>query len=489
MNPVWQRIADMLGRSFGRQRVVFRPALHALARRLTSVAKPSVVDGSMALSQWFETGDRLVKVDYDERAFSNQDTIIDQLYSYDPVYDLAMAAADHELERDPERGPSGFAGELVQAFEAASGRTVDPERWFLYQWLNLVSQQSFVRSLHEEVEAGAIPRRGLESLTPLAVEEMADRTWRALARLDQQYLAARLWPERAAPAVGSLCAIDIDGVLETGRRGHSSANPCGVLALRALSLHGYVPVLVTGRSAGEVIDRCRAFHLAGGVAEYGAVAYERRSGRLIELLEPEEVEALDAMRQSLRLTPNVHIDSGYRRVVRASLLVGGSRAPLPDELVDRVLAGLDLEWKVRAVHGLAQTDLVIQRVDKGSGVRALAAALRPEADRSPVLAFAVGDSAPDLRLFAEARAWYAPSNSDSAVKASGARVMPGRHQAGLGQAVADVIGHAPGMCAVCRPPRLTKDADLLLTALAASDAGRWSKLARGLRLTGGMARG
>src|SRR5207302_6312981 len=94
---------------------------------------------------------------------------------------------------------------------------------------------------------------------PLSVGEVAsttDTARRVLARFEQSYLARLLLADVAVPFQGPLCAIDIDGVLETSTLGYSSCTPLGVLCLRALARHGYRPVLVTGRSLGEVQDRC-----------------------------------------------------------------------------------------------------------------------------------------------------------------------------------------------------------------------------------------
>ena len=482
LNPIWQRIADLLGTSFGRQRVLFRPALHAAARRLLRVSDPSVIDGSMALSQWFaqasDGSEQLIKVDYDERAFSNQDTVIDQLYSYDPVFDLAVAAADHELEVDPEKPDDGFQAQLIRAYESSSGTAIPPERWLLYQVLHLSSHQRFLESVLSEVTSGALPVDGLEALDAGAVCATADRSARAAARIDQLYLARTMLGDTTSPRAGPLCAIDIDGVLETGWLGYSTATPTGVAALRRLMRHGYRPVIASGRSLGEVIDRCRAFGLAGGVAEYGAAIYDHAAGRLVDLIDEGELADMETIRTRLSETPGVHVDTGYRRIVRASRLAGHSRRPLPEELVEE----LSIDLSIKAVHGLAQTDILPARITKGEGVRALAELLARDGHRTrPPLAFAIGDSFADLSMLEEASAAFAPANADQAVQASGVRITSRSRQAGLAQAISLFLQHEPGACAECRLPAFSADASLLMTAMSAGGAGRWTKLGLGLR--------
>jgi hydroxymethylpyrimidine pyrophosphatase-like HAD family hydrolase len=288
-----------------------------------------------------------------------------------------------------------------------------------------------------------------------------------------------LLADTTSPLSGPLCALDIDGVLETGLLGYSSATPTGVAAMRRLMRHGYRPIIASGRSLGEVMDRCRAFGLAGGVAEYGAAIYDHAVERAVELLQEREVADLDRIRVRLENIPGVHVDSGYRRIVRASRLSVDSRKPLPQELVEEVANGTP----INAIHGLAQTDIVPARINKGRGVRALAERLsRDGLGTRPPLAFAIGDSFADLSLFEEAGARFAPANSDQSVMASGARIMRGYRQAGLAEAISLFLEHEPGGCATCRVPRLSRDASLLITALSAGGAGRWKKVALGRRL-------
>jgi len=178
-------------------------------------------------------------------------------------------------------------------------------------------------------------------------------------------------------------------------------------------------------------------------------------------------------------TPREIVIPGSTRIVRASLLSGDSRKPLPEELVDELLA----DSPISAVHGLAQTDIVPARINKGEGVRGLADELiRDGRPSRPPLAFAIGDSFSDLSMLEEASAAFGPANSDQAVRAYGARIMTRSRQAGLAQAVSLFLEHGPFGCELCRGPRRSRDASLLMTALSAGGAGRWRKLGIGLRL-------
>src|SRR5205807_9114781 len=121
--------------------------------------------------------------------------------------------------------------------------------------------------------------------------------------------------------------------------------------------------------------------------------------------------------------PGIHVHGAYARTVRASIVTEYSRQPLPQALLDDLISELNLATGVRAVHGLAQTDIIPAGSNKGQGVRALAKLLTADGpNNEPALAFAIGDSASDLTMLAEASARFGPANSDQAVRASGARI-------------------------------------------------------------------
>ncbi|MGH7902840.1 MAG: HAD family hydrolase, partial [Candidatus Dormibacteraceae bacterium] len=484
LNPVWQRGADLMGAGFGRGRPLLRPLLHRLARRLLHDDHPSVVDGSMAISQWFRApgGEGPVKVDYDERAFSNQDTVVDQLYTYDAAFDLASCAADYEISGDEGELDPDFGGRLRAAYSAVRKDTISDERWLLYQVLHLMGHRKFLESSLAELRAGALPAGSLPGLDGHLVAREVDRAAAAMSRADQRYLGSRFCSDVRLPASGDVCAIDIDGVLETARLQFSSVTPTGALALRSLARHGFRPVLVTGRSLGEVRDRCRAFQLAGGVAEYGAVVYDHGSGSVLELLGDGERAMLDRLRRGLGGDSSIHVDPRFTRVVRASLLdAEGGRRPLPSALVEQELRNLGLEDRVRSVPGYAQTDLVPVAVDKGSGLRRLLAEWGGTAGPPPV-AMAIGDGIPDVPMLERARLRFAPANCDPELAVDGLEVLRQRHQGAVAAAAGRLIGHRIGGCPVCAPPPPGADARLLLTVLGVQGEGGWSKLRGAARL-------
>jgi hypothetical protein len=430
---VWQLVGKLLSRAFGRGHLFTLPLTEAIARSLLPVARPSVVDGSTSPGAWFRTGVGLRKIGIDEHAFSSRD-----VYCYDPVFDLAGAAAGTESEELDRQ---------LRRLYTASGGVVSPERWLLYQLLQL-----------EE-----LPRRS-------AVE-----VERAMSRRLQRYVSELFFDDVESGGTGPLCAIDIDGVLEASALGFTGTSPAGALALRSLLAHGFRPVIATGRSLDEVRERCRSYRLPGGVAEYGAAVYVADGDTARGLLTDAQRTALGALRARLAALPGVRVDDVYGFAVRASRLDGrGRRRGLSEE----TLAGLGGDSAIRAIRGIAQTDFMVAGVDKATGLRALAADMGADPDG---LAFAAGDTVSDLEMLRTARLGFAPGNADASLRAAGVTVLRGHCQAGLEAGVARLLGHRPGACPRCRLPRLSPDSRLLLAVLRAPEhqgpAGRLAHLA------------
>ena len=422
-DPAWEVAARLLSGQYGPLGVPARPLLlDPAVRWLLAVDHPAVADGKTDARHWLPdpaAHGELRKVDFYQRGFGHLD-----LACYDPVFDLAGAAADPPAP--------GFEAGLRQAYEQATGHAVDGERWLLYR----------LAQLWRLGRAGDLPPARIRERSAAAVHD---------------YLAA-LYLRGLPAATGPLCAIDLDGVLECDRLGYPVTSPTGALALRALIAHGYQPVLASGRSLGDVGDRCAVFGLAGGVAEYGAALWlggGTAGGGTAVVLLPEPAPALlDRVRAEVSACPGVVVDPRYRYSVRARTNAG----PLPVELVSRVLAlaGPGL----RVIHGRGQTDFAVAGVDKGTGLSALAARLA-----QPGCALAVGDSPPDLPLLACASLARAPRNARHWAAAAGITLTRHAYQAGLADACTALLGHRPGHCPACRPPAFGQRTRALLAVL------------------------
>ncbi|MDQ3890404.1 MAG: hypothetical protein M3312_07605 [Actinomycetota bacterium] len=464
---VWELAADLLAKPFGRAEVLLRPAISFAARRLLLARTPAVVDGSMALSHWFAPpfqGHEAQKVDFGVRAFSNHDR-----YCYDPIFDLAGAAASAALDPVEEGWPEG----IRQAWEELAGEPVASERWLVYQLLHH-------RDTHEKCVREFREGRGSERVFRRLVASERGMSSACLRYLDESF---RDHPPARA---GALCGIDIDWVLEARWLFFPAPSPAGMLAIRALTRHGYRPVIASGRSLGEVRERCAHYGMAGGVAEYGAALYDHLSGRARDLLETDERVIMEELRTVLRDLPGVFVDPAYRHSIRAYEVAADGTRGLDPESTARALERCRAAERVRAISSRSQTDFVPARIDKGTGLVALAGELggpREHRGEASLLALAVGDSSGDLPMLELAARRFAPANAEASLLPetagglSGIEIVRRPVAAGLLEAVARFLGHDPAGCNVCQPRRRpSRDALLLHAVLQATGDGRRERL-------------
>ncbi len=491
--PLWKLTSDFLGRGFGRAGIAARPVTMRAARYLLRTDRPSVVDASMGVTQWFAAPDtgRVLKVDFDERAFANQDSAIDQVFCYDALFDLAAAAADLDSLVAIE-GTENLAESLRRRYARIAGAEVDAERWLLYQLLHLDNFRRYLAEIVSETGGPAAPTTSAETaplapgMTVAELAAMSAGAERALARSHQRYFSETFLSALEPSLDGPVWAIDIDGVLETRELGHPALTPAGAIALRALLAHGFRPVLVTGRSLAEVRERCSNYRLPGGVAEYGAIAYDHSSDQAVHLAGEEARSRMDAVRAALAVELRVVLDPAYSVVVRARFIgEDGASRPLAQDLVQRALDRAGACGRVVVVHGESQSDFVDQSLDKGTGLAGLLSLLdrtSGSAGSAGRVAVAIGDTLTDLPMFARADRSYAPANADPQVKAAAGaglvRLMASACQAGLGLAVKEVLGHAPGACPRCSLGATDRRRKVLLTLLSAQDEGPAGKLRR-----------
>jgi hydroxymethylpyrimidine pyrophosphatase-like HAD family hydrolase len=467
----WDIVADILGRALlGRLRILVAPLTWAAARRLTAVGRPSLVDGSMSASNWFAVPSAsplngLVKVDPDIRTFASAARV-----TYDGIFDLASAGASFDVEEllsgDSER-ERAFSERLVEAYESLSGEEVERERWFLYQ----------VLQNQREIAGLSGPGDG-ESDQRLTARRLL-ATERALAAAEQRYVGDVFLADLVPAQDGLLCALDIDWVLETRWLDFPAITPNGALALRALTRHGFRPVLATGRALPELRARVRAYRLAGGVAEYGTAVYDGVSGRSASQLSPEEDAQLERLREALRGIPGAYVDEAHGHSVRAIRLVDGRRRGLEDETVAAALSAAGAEESVRVAYGHLQTDFAPASVDKGTGLRALARALG--ADPTEPFAFAIGDDLPDIPMLELAVRRFAPANASGSLRdlldtVPGTQIVRRPRADGLLEAVKAFLGHDPRRCRICAPPELPPRTRLVTIPLAAADASRYVRM-------------
>lgn len=465
--PVWEVGARVFAGGCGRLASPLRPLLiDPLLRDLLRTPSPSLVDGQTAFGRWWPGPGGWAKADFHEGFFSHLD-----LAGYDAAYDLAGA-----VQALPEHADQSLAD-----YERLTGSRVPAAQWCVYGaahgWNAERLAPSGVDTGMNETDARRARSRAVQGyLAGLYLKDLypRDPDLRDLDPKDEDEDAGLADPT-AYPA-GDWCVLDVDGVLETDLSGAPAPSPAGMLALRGLRAHGYRVLLATGRPVPEVRDRCRAYGLSGGVAEYGAVVYDAERDRSTPVVAGPDCSELVRVLSGL---PSVTLDPQYRWCVRAHHGSGAGRTGLDARTV-RELSGRPEAAGFVAVQGETQTDFVPQGVDKARGLAELLDLLGAPAGTRPVLA--VGDSATDIPLLRWARNGFAPGNAAPAVREAGLTVLRRPYQAGLADAVGRLLGHPPGRCPVCRPPALSP-ADAALTALlAVPEAGRAGMPARLVRL-------
>jgi hydroxymethylpyrimidine pyrophosphatase-like HAD family hydrolase len=436
--PVWEVGGLLLGAGFARAAPVARVAIVERAvRRVLRVTEPSVVDGSMTPDHWFVgTGNGIpaVKVGLSDRTNWSLG-----LACCDAAFDLAGV------------GAFMFDGALAERVRTAwlqeTGKEVDSERWLLYELAHL-----WGRSRADPTQEAQVRH--------------------ASARAVQRYFARAFLADIDHLGAGALCALDVDGVLETGQLGFPTLTRASATALRALIAHGYSPVPVTGRSIEEVRERCRTYGLAGGVAEYGSALCLDGGERMISLVSTDGDAAVRRVRAALQQRDGVRLDPAFVHAARAYRVTrDGRRRPLGAADVKACLEVAETAGAVEVIQGEDQTDLVASGVDKGAGLLALVNALADARGGRPEIAMAVGDTAADAPMLALARCAVVPGHASAEALVAGAKRVRRPYQAGLALAVAQLLGHPPGGCARCRVPRQTAERQVLLDLLSVAEDG------------------
>ncbi len=440
-NAAWDVASEMLGKIYGRGWWTARKAfIDDYVKNLSKPVNPSVIDGDIGIHNWYvaDQGDKdLLKMHLSERDFSHKD-----LFTYDPVYDLASLAQESQS--------SGQIAHIRRAYQALSGEKVNAERWTLYQLVRL-----WDINRDNKYPPSTIARR--------------------MSHVVQEYFSEVYFKDLTPRATGPLCVLDIDGVLETNPLGFASLTQPSARSMRALNQHGNRVILATGRSLHEVIDRCNAYHLAGGIGEYGAVIYDQTSGVSLPILTDDEQAALKQLRERLSAIESIRVDAEYRFSVRA--YADGSSGELHglnNELITSVLK--EFSDRIYAIRGNQQTDFMVTRINKRVGLEqwllhfdTSSQAEMAEAVDGKQVALAVGDSWTDIPLLSLASQAFAPAHAALNMDQADFQITGKPYQRGLEQAVAVYLGHIPGACPVCKQPTLSDETSFLLDIISSEE--------------------
>jgi hydroxymethylpyrimidine pyrophosphatase-like HAD family hydrolase/orotate phosphoribosyltransferase len=425
-----------------------------LARRPCPV--PTLVDGKMRRVEWVRGRESFLKTDFEHHGLGKT-----ELNVTDPAYDLADAMLHLRLTPAEERA-------LLRRYRRDSGDHGVEDRLFLHAIL--AGSASIAAALADLRDPRVGQRHGEADEAYVTAREFL--TLRA-ARTCGRWTTPPEHPRWTSPVV----VMDIDGVLDKEVFGFPSTTAAGVQALAHLHRHGVALAFNTARTLEEVEEYAQAYGGVGGVAEYGAVAWDRVSGRTRALVSPESRDQLMALGAALRRVPGVFLNDRYRHSLRAYTYLSDRTAPLPAGLIHGLLARVGADRLV--IHQTYRDTAVLAReTDKGRGLLALMDLAGLEAGD----AVAIGDSEPDLPMFRAAGRSFAPRHISGreVARQLGCRIAPAPYQRGLLAAVEEIV-HADGRrCARCAPPPRPRDGGLFWELLVAADRKASASLLRAL---------
>lgn len=457
-----RRVARTLGMTMGGVGALaqFRAA-DSLSRHVAP-EHPASIDARMGRTEWVRNDDGdLLKVDFEEHGVDITDRWVN-----DPVHDLASASFGFRLDAASE-------ARLVQGYSLMTGDRV-----------RLQARLTFHKLMVGLTELETVMISGGEIDSPARREEFARdlvATEERLTRTVNSYLAGLYLSGITSRETGDVWALDLDDTLETDRPGFQATSPAGALALRALAAHDQLVLASTGRSLAEVQDRCETYGIAGGIAEYGAVAWDARHSRLLTAVTDESRRSIETLREAILAETEIVVDPRYEHTLRLFRNAPeGRRGMKGDQIVEVIdrhrIQGLEV------VEGYRKTVVWPAGCDKS---RALLPLLRSlGVDRASRRLHVVGDEVTDLGLMLLADRRHAPGNAGEALRERAAGLSMTVAKRGHGAGVLEVVRHqlhsTGARCAVCRSPKLDRADAVFAELLGVQDRSRLARFAYAL---------
>ena len=443
-----EELVTNLSRAYGsRPAAVLKRARVRLALARQQCSVPTLIDSKMRPIEWVQDSDALLKTDYEHHGLGRTEINI-----VDPAYDLAEAILGWTLSPSEEQG-------LLSRYIEESGDAGVTERLFLNKLL------AGVRALNSAIANLEDPRLAKRS-QEFNRDYINARTFLVLHTMRQCASFCRkpesLWWR------DPLIVMDIDGVLERQIFGFPSTTLAGMRAISVLQAHGFAIAVNTGRSLPEVREYCRAYGFVGGVAEYGAYAWDGVASQDQVLVTPESLSQLEMLKDHLRQIPGVFLNENYSYSISAYTYERGVTVALPKLLIQNLLADLKLDRLTYHQTSL-DTAIVAAETDKGRGLLGLL-----QIAHQPTLSIlAIGASEADLAMFAVASKSFAPFHMPSrkVAKTLGCRIVDRPYQPGLLR-IAQLLAHPDGNhCEHCGEAKLSlpKRDDLFLKLLGVAD--------------------
>jgi len=427
---------------------------HELSRAVCPC--PTLIDGRMRPLEWVRGKTSLLKSDFEHHALGKI-----EINMTDPAYDLADAMLTWQLSLEEEE-------KLVARYIQESGDVNVADRLLL---------NKFVAGIR--VRRAAIGN--LEDARLIHRSEEFNReyiaAWNFLVLHTMRYCAKLCSPPERTGYHSPLVVLDVDGVLDKQILGFPSTTWAGIRAVSLLHSHGLATVLNTARSIPEVKDYCRHYGFLGGVAEYGAFAWDAGSNREEILVSQESLDELRLLAEHLRKIPGVFLNEDYTLSIRAYTFEGEITRALPTPLIRNLVSQLKLN-RLSYHQTYTDTAVLAKETDKGRGLLALLALI----GQPSIETLAIGDSEADLPMFKAAKRSFAPGNVTcrSQARAIGCHIEDKSFQNGLLNIVRHILHPDGDGCERCRSaePPTSSTQNLVLRVLQHADEGQMKRFLR-----------
>jgi hydroxymethylpyrimidine pyrophosphatase-like HAD family hydrolase len=456
-------LIEKLSRAYGHNLMV-RLKKPVVKRELALLSNPFpiLVDGNNRRSEWVATDEGILKTNFEQYGMGKMDLSVT-----DPAYDLADAILSFNLSHAEEHS-------LLDLYARQTGDSAIAERLPLY------------KLLAGEIHIGSTPAHS----GPLGLSTMPARHaelnrshidgW-TFSMIQMARFCATFLPD-PVPSItpGPVVFSDVDGVIDQHIFNFPTTTPSGIRALALLGGHGIPVYLNTARSGYDVREYCKAYKLAGGVAESGSYLWDAVSRQEKVLVGEQSLAEIDRVRQALERIPGVFTNHYYHYSIKAFTYDGARTVPLPTALIQKVLA--EAGAKTLSIHHTSvDTAITARDLDKGTGLLAMLRFIGKEDMES----IAIGDTGPDLAMFRVANRSYAPSHTPvrSLATLLGCRVVAGSYQAGFLEIARHIVHPDGATCACCVEPDFSaKGQTRLLIELLGEVEKRKSKLLVGALL-------
>jgi hydroxymethylpyrimidine pyrophosphatase-like HAD family hydrolase len=453
----YEELSDALSKAFGHKGAALLKRAR-LRQQISSAACafPTLIDGKMRRLEWVRGGDGLLKSDFEHHGLGKT-----EMNMTDPAYDLAEAILHWSLSASEEK-------ELVDLYASQSEDKEVYERLFLNK---LIAGVKAINSAVANLEDARLFNRHAD------FNREYQAGWNHLVLQTVSFCARFCAQPSSLGWRAPLVSMDIDGVLDQQVFGYPSTTAAGMQAVSLLNAHGFAVAMNTARSLKHVKAYCQAYGFVGGAAEYGAYVWDRLSGREKLLVSDESLRQIDILKEFLRGIPGVFLNEDYQYSIRAYTYQKGTTVALPTPMIRDAIAKLQLD-RLHYHQTFIDTAVVAKETDKGKALLALL-----ELAGVPGLtAYAIGDSEPDLPMFAAAQRSFAPGNTTcrKAARAVGCWIADEGYQQGL-LSIARRIVHPDGSrCGQCRLPAVGVEGSeaVIYELLKLADESRLKRLLR-----------